>query len=704
MDLTSYTYRVKPFARNKRVLLSELLFAIVIALQWSCDTEQQTDSMTTEADSLMNAVYEARDYNRLLRMADMLQAEGHLSVIKADYWRGYAYSRLQKMRTAEVKWKEAVHQGVKSDDDLEYFAKSANRLAGLLYFKTDYEGTMTVAVPAMQLLKEKGYDMNTDYANLLTFLGCCQLKLGRTSEAANSFSLAYKYYQQLIEDCHDLSVYTSSIVGIITITDTYLIEGYYDEAYSWTDRFESMLQHYREQPNASASYIDKQWARIHLYRACALENQGRSAEAREAYQTALGTDYINTGDGKMEATNYLMAAKHWREAADNFDELESLLSQYDARQSIDIIQNYLMPKYRSNVGANRIDTAVAVGLRICNALDSAIVWENRDAALELAAIYDTQQKENELMEQRAEMSRQRFIGTVVAFILVVVFFLFITFQRHLSAKRLESAYKKLEIANARAEESSRMKTNFIQQISHEIRTPLNILSGFTQVITTPGMTLDAETQADINRQITDNTDRITGLVNKMLELSDVNSQTVLERGDMVPAIQIAAEAVDASGITAAPHLSFDMQLTPEAESAMLQTNLRAAVRVLTLVLDNARKFTAPAEAKQRGAGADASPSATASSDKPQKALLKMEADAAKVVFAVEDSGPGVPANEAEHIFDEFVQLDEYYDGTGIGLTVARSLARRLGGDLKLDTSFTSGARFVLTLPASENIA
>ena len=68
------------------------------------------------------------------------------------------------------------------------------------------------------------------------------------------------------------------------------------------------------------------------------------------------------------------------------------------------------------------------------------------------------------------------------------------------------------------------------------------------------------------------------------------------------------------------------------------------------------------------------------------------------IYIVEDTGIGVPASEAEHIFEEFVQLDEYYDGTGIGLTVARSLARRMGGDIALDTTCTAGARFVMHLP------
>ena len=67
-------------------------------------------------------------------------------------------------------------------------------------------------------------------------------------------------------------------------------------------------------------------------------------------------------------------------------------------------------------------------------------------------------------------------------------------------------------------------------------------------------------------------------------------------------------------------------------------------------------------------------------------------------FTVEDTGIGIPQEESEHIFEEFVQLDHFYDGTGIGLTVARSIARRLGGDVALDTSYTDGARFVMTLP------
>ena len=254
--------------------------------------------------------------------------------------------------------------------------------------------------------------------------------------------------------------------------------------------------------------------------------------------------------------------------------------------------------------------------------------------------------------------------------------------------QLEKKNEQLVVANACAEESARMKTNFIQQISHEIRTPLNILSGFTQIVTTPGMELDDETKTDINHQITENTDRITELVNKMLELSDASSISVIECTDQIPVMQIASEAIDAAGIGEAPHLIFELQADPAVENLILHTNQTAATRALTLLLDNAQKFTHAPEAK----------GSQILTDEKAHALLKISVEQGNILFTVEDTGIGVPTEEAEHIFEEFVQLDEYYNGTGIGLTVARSLVRRIGGDIKIDTSYKAGARFVMQLP------
>ena len=276
------------------------------------------------------------------------------------------------------------------------------------------------------------------------------------------------------------------------------------------------------------------------------------------------------------------------------------------------------------------------------------------------------------IRMKGQLERSRFVILIICLIMLVL--LLFIYLRHRAAKRLAQKNQELMIANARAEESSKMKTAFIQQISHEFRTPLNILNGFTQILTAPDMVLQTEEKADIQKRISESTERITSLVNKMLELSDANSRQVIERNDSIAALMIATQAIEHTGIQQDSHIKFQLQADAQAE-AIMHTNLQSATRALTLLLDNARKFTKKGEVR-----------------------LIIQQQPGTFDFIVEDTGIGVPAQESEHIFDEFVQLDEYYDGTGIGLTVARSIACRLGGDIVLDTSYSGGARFVMSLP------
>lgn len=669
-------HKMKTYTRLLPLLMIALLVIVTMA---SCRETVNEEVKADWVDSLMNEAYLERDYERLIFLSDQMQTSGDMSEIKANYWRGYAYSRQQKIRLAENFWKKAVMFDINSKEDLEYYAKSANRLASVLLLKGDYEETLKIAVPTIQKMDKEGYCDNEDYAYLLITIGCCQLKLGSQQDAEKAFSQALLKYQQVIgKTPNEIRNYHGAIAGVVTITDNYLMLMHYEEARKWTEHFEELLNKYKQLPTVNRKDLDKQQARLYLYRACALEGLGHHQEAAMAYNKAQLTDYAKTGDGMVEATNYLISAHRWNEAAHNFEILDLALQKYNIKYSLDIITRYLLPKFRANVGAQRRDSALAVGMLICKELNTAITEKQKDDAMELATIYNTQQKETELADQKAKISRQRFIVAFIALVLTIVFFALIIYFRHQAALRLEKAYKQLAIANERAKESSRMKTAFIQQISHEIRTPLNILSGFTQVITTPDMELDEATKADINKNILENTNRITQLINKMLELSDANSRTVIERNDTVQAVQIAAQAAEDSCISNAQHIHFEMQVSEAAESVRLTTNLQQATRAMSLLLDNAQRYT-----------------------KNGTVRLILSIQDNYVSFVVEDTGIGIPPSEAEHIFDEFVQLDNYNEGTGIGLTVARSIIRRLGGDIVLDTTYDKGARFVTTLPLSQ---
>ena len=662
---------------RKYRLLNILLLAILIAVTLVGCGQKEVKTDNVNADSLLNVAHKGHQYERLLELADTLQATGHITSIHADYWRGYSYSRQHMMRLSEKYWKQAVNSEIHNQEDLKYYAKSANRLSGELLLRGEYEATMKVAVPALKIMTDAKYQRNSDYAYLQVAVGCCQLKQGSTDEAIVNFNQAYQLCYDVVGDDPIRSNFTTAIAGIIKITEAYLQMDRFYEAFDWTQKLKKLLDYYNQLNNPEPDFVDKQQARLNIYQASALEGLGRHAEAEKAYQEAKKSNYVQTNEGKVEAISYLMVAGRWDEAADNYEVLDKQMEKFNINPTMDIIQQYLLPKYRANLRAHRNETANAVSRQICDRLDSAIDVMLRDAAMELTTIYNTQQKETEIAEHKSQLVRQRYMASILTLALVVFCFALVIYFRHQSSMRLEKAYCKLEEANERTKESSRMKTSFIQQMSHEIRTPLNILSGFTQILTSPEMEkeLDEETKQEYNEKIVESTNQIAELVNKMLELSDVNSKVVIERNDQLPAIQLASEAINEIVDNHRNHIPIQLKWGEGVDKLSLQTNERAAVRAIVLLLNNAERFT-----------------------KEGTITLQVEQKGAKVLFIVEDTGIGIPASEAEHIFQEFVQLNEYEAGTGIGLTVARSICRRMGGDIVLDTSYTNGARFVMTLP------
>ena len=716
----------------------------------SCqEAKEARELRAAKADSLIFSIGVSKDYKRMRAVTDSLEHTGDISQLTAYRWLGVSYYREHNYHMAEVCYRKVMECPVKSEQDQLSYIKSLRRLSELLLVKGDFEGCLHIAIPAVQKMQETGIGSDIDFAILLNNIGCCQLNLGQDQEAQNSFYTARQHYINRWTTDSVGRGFQEAVIGTVYTSEAYINTQRYAESIYWIDRTEMLLDKYRKMPEARKEYFDEYQGRIEIMRAVARQGLGEEEEAAKAYQAFLKTKFSNTSPGRIYATQYLFAAGRYQEAANNYRFLDETLNEWEMEPTLDNIRLYLLPKYRANSLAGREDSARMAARSILLILDSAIVGEKNSSMAELATIYDTNQKEAKIVKQQAQMQRLLWISTTVALALLTIFFIIYTLHRRKAQKRLAAANQKLEetnqklavsnqkleesnqkleesnqkleetnvhlvAANERAEESSKMKTNFIQQISHEIRTPLNILSGFTQIITTPGMELDEETRADINRQISDNTSRITGLVNKMLELSDAGSQTDIERNDDVLAIQIAAQAAEESRISDAQHLSFDLQIDPEAEMAMLHTNEKQATRALVLLLDNAIKFTKPAEAAVGNASRRCETCNEANNCKvgkdvtqclkcgaglaDMKVVLRFSLCDGKASFQVEDTGIGVPPEQAEHIFEEFVQLDDYYDGTGIGLTVARSICRRLGGDLVLDTTYSPGARFVMTLP------
>jgi signal transduction histidine kinase len=275
------------------------------------------------------------------------------------------------------------------------------------------------------------------------------------------------------------------------------------------------------------------------------------------------------------------------------------------------------------------------------------------------------------MEKRLEHNRYVMMTAVIISIALALLMGYWYWMNH----RLRKKNEELAIARDQAQESSRMKSDFIKNISHEIRTPLNILSGFSQVMSQPDIELPAEMRQEACIKIQENTERITSLINRLLALSESSSRHYIERNDTASAVLLCQEAINQSGIAQKQRHQFTFN-SAVGDDLMIQTSEQHAVSAIVHLLDNAEKFT------------------------PEGGHVNMTCEVREnfLYVIIEDTGCGVPKDKADTIFEEFVQLDEYKDGVGIGLTLSRNIVRRLGGDIMLDTTYNDGARFIVTLP------
>ena len=431
----------------------------------SCSNHEQAEAKANKADSIIFDVGLAKDYERVRELADSFEVSGDISSLNANRWRGVSYYREGNNNMAEICYRKALECNINSEQDQVSYIKSARRLSEILLVKGDYEGSISIAIPAVEKMEKAGIGSDIDYAILLNNIGCCQLNLGHDEEAKESFVTAREHYVNRWQSDSTSRGFQEAVVGTVYTSMAYINTRKYDEAIYWIDRTEMLLNLYREKPDARSEYFDEYQGRIEIMRAVAMQGLGKSEEAAKAYQAFQETDYSKTGPGHINANEYLVAAQRYAEAADNYRYLDETLAHWGMEPSIDNIQLYLLPKYRANAEAGRRDSARAMGERILSLLDGAITDQKNSATAELATIYDTQGKEAEISQQQAKLSRQWLLATGIALVLIIVFFIIYTLHRRSATQRLTAAHEKLQIAYDQLEEVTAHK----ERIESELR-------------------------------------------------------------------------------------------------------------------------------------------------------------------------------------------------------------------------------------------
>ena len=286
------------------------------------------------------------------------------------------------------------------------------------------------------------------------------------------------------------------------------------------------------------------------------------------------------------------------------------------------------------------------------------------------------ERQNEECSERSERMKWGMLALVPVACLMP--FAACKINRRKYTRKLQQQNKELLIARDKAKEAERMKIKFIQNMSHEVRTPLNIISGFAQVISEPNNNITEEERAEIAARIANSTNNIVNIINEILDISGKESIHYIDKNDMMYCNEVARKVLDQFvDNEEGNEVRFESDLK---DSYKIKTNKQEVEKILGNLLKNACKFT------EKGI-------VTVNCH-----LDEMEND--MVCFSITDTGMGIKEGEEEKIFEHFYKVDAYKEGVGLGLPLARRVARQLGGDVVLDTSYKEGSRFILKLPVA----
>jgi signal transduction histidine kinase len=250
-------------------------------------------------------------------------------------------------------------------------------------------------------------------------------------------------------------------------------------------------------------------------------------------------------------------------------------------------------------------------------------------------------------------------------------------------------------ARLEAEAASRAKSEFLAIMSHELRTPLNAVLGYAELLEL-GISgpLTDKMREQIGR-IRISATHLLSLVNDILDLAKVEAGRLqVSTGPASSAGTVAAAIALIQPQAAARGLTLTVVPAPEPVPIYLGDDERVR-QIMVNLLSNAVKFT-PAGGKIEVAITGSQSPASDTRLKPNRSYMS---------FRVSDTGPGIPAEKLLMIFDPFVQAESGHsrsrEGSGLGLTISRRLARLMGGDLTVSSEVGKGSTFMLWLPVEE---
>lgn len=275
------------------------------------------------------------------------------------------------------------------------------------------------------------------------------------------------------------------------------------------------------------------------------------------------------------------------------------------------------------------------------------------------------------------VSMRFYLAGITVSVLFLIFLLVLGWKKIF---RLKRSQMRQEAMKEKAVQAIQRKNMFLSNMSHEVRTPLNAIVGFSAVLTDEDESFDDESRREFSEIIKVNSFQLLKLINDILDFSDFENDNITFNIRTHDAVKLCNEVVET--VMASRKLEVEMRFDTDLSVLMLDTDDARLRQVLINLLVNATKFTEQGSIVLE---------------------LKM-ADAGTALFSVTDTGCGIPPEKQYLIFERFEKLNDFVQGSGLGLSICQLIVKYMNGKLWVDSGYTRGARFCFTHPLKYNPA
>ncbi|AMO21230.1 tetratricopeptide repeat-containing hybrid sensor histidine kinase/response regulator [Flavobacterium columnare] len=522
---------------------------------------------------------------------------------------------------------------------------------------------------------------NTLKSKAYMVLGCNFTEFANTKKAKDYFFKSL-YYANLVENDTLKNLVYNNLGAVYSYYENNFEKGieYYKKGLVYAEKINKPIQTVYNSLNIAGAYVDEnryEEAIPFLRKAGHYMQYNQESEAQLNYN-ALWARYCSYKNQKEKAEHFFEKAIQY-----GVTEKENLLDSYLAEVYYDYAIHFeKFSEYKKALKYQRLSSLYKD--KVYNQARSESV-KNKEDAIKIKE-YEGHISYIEKQKEEKELSLKKTYVIITLFMVIVVFLIVLVYilyknnrNRRKSFMRLQRINSELEDAKDKAEESTRIKSQFVSTITHELRTPLYGVIGISDLL--------ADEYPEIKNSkylesLKFSAQYLLSLVNDVLQIYKITERKIiLEKSnfnlrDKLEAIKNSFYMQSVKTMNA-----INIDIDHKIPERIIGDGLRLS-QILMNLISNALKFT------ENGAV-----------DIKVK-LLKIVDDQLRLEFVVEDTGIGIAKENQQRIFEEFVQIErreEDYQGTGLGLPIVKKLVALFGGTIFLESEEGKGTKVVFQL-------